>query len=67
MPAILPREAEALWLDLTHQDVQQLTQLLHPYPAEQLEAYPVSRRINAVQENDAHLLDRMPDHGDQGR
>src|SRR3989442_10764456 len=40
MPVMLPREAEALWLDRTVEDPQGLLPLLVPYPAEALEDYP---------------------------
>ena len=39
-------EAEAVWLDPTIQDPARLLPLLKPYPAEKMEAYPVSARVN---------------------
>jgi putative SOS response-associated peptidase YedK len=65
MPAILPYEAEAVWLDPAVQDVARLTALLRPYPAEELEVYPVSRRVNSVKHNDARLLDLVENHAEQ--
>jgi putative SOS response-associated peptidase YedK len=62
MPVILPREAEAIWLDPAVQDVGQPTALLRPYSADDLEAYPVSRRVNAVRQNDPSLLKRVAEH-----
>jgi putative SOS response-associated peptidase YedK len=56
MPVILPRDAEALWLDPEIEDAELLTALLRPYPAEAMEAYPVSRRVNSVRNNDADLI-----------
>lgn len=50
MPVILTREAEGLWLDPAIQDPTQLLPLLKPYPAEGMELYPVSTRVN----NPAH-------------
>jgi putative SOS response-associated peptidase YedK len=50
MPVILTREAEAVWLDPTIQDPEGLLPLLGPYPAEEMEAYPVSTQVN----NTAH-------------
>ena len=46
MPVILTREAEPVWLDPAIQDPAHLLQLLKPYPAEEMGAYPVSRRVN---------------------
>ena len=50
MPVILTREAERVWLDPAIQDPTQLLPLLVPYPAEEMEAYSVSQRVN----NPAH-------------
>ena len=50
MPVILTREAEAIWLDPAIQEPTQLLPLLKPYPAEGMELYPVSTRVN----NPAH-------------
>ena len=46
MPVILVRETEVIWLDPTIQDPARLLPLLRPYPAEEMEAYPVSTRVN---------------------
>ncbi|MDW8105641.1 MAG: SOS response-associated peptidase [Armatimonadota bacterium] len=50
MAVILRPEDEALWLDHSVREVKRLMALLQPYPAEELEAYPVSPRVN----NPAH-------------
>jgi putative SOS response-associated peptidase YedK len=50
MPVILTREAEGVWLDPMIQDPERLLPLLVPYPAEDMEAYPVSTTVN----NPAH-------------
>ena len=47
MPVMLPREAEALWLDRTVEDPQVLLPLLAPYPAKAMEAYAVSPLVNS--------------------
>ena len=47
MPVILSREAEAIWLDPTIQEPAKLLRLLKPYPAEEIEVYPVSRLVNS--------------------
>lgn len=52
MPVILPPEAYAPWLDPELQDVAQLQQLLRPYPAGEMEAFPVSPRVNSPRVDD---------------
>lgn len=45
MPAILPREAYARWLDPALA-LPEVLDLLEPFPAEAMEAYPVSNLVN---------------------
>jgi len=47
MPVILPRKAEALWLDRTVEDPQKLLPLLASYSAKEMEAYAVSALVNS--------------------
>ena len=47
MPAILPPEAYARWLDAAEQKPGALSDLLRPYPADQMIAYAVSRVVNS--------------------
>ena len=47
MPVILPRKAEALWLDRTVDDPQTLLPLLAPYPDKEMSAYEVSLLVNS--------------------
>jgi putative SOS response-associated peptidase YedK len=46
MPVILRRDDEKLWLDRKITDLSVILPLLKPYPASQMEAYPVSTRVN---------------------
>lgn len=46
MPAILRREDEDAWLD-PKADQEQLMALLSAYPADEMEAYPVSKALNS--------------------
>jgi putative SOS response-associated peptidase YedK len=46
MPVILPPETYDLWLDPAVREAEQFLSLLVPYPTEDIEAYPVSRRLN---------------------
>jgi putative SOS response-associated peptidase YedK len=47
MPVLLPRDAEALWLDRSIEDPARLLPLLIPYPAEAMDAYTVSLAVNS--------------------
>src|SRR5687767_360731 len=46
MVVILPREHYEQWLDPKERPSEELAKLLRPYPAEEMEAYPVSRTVN---------------------
>lgn len=46
MPVILPPETYDRWLDPAEQKPGAFSDLLVPYPAEQMTAYPVSRVVN---------------------
>jgi putative SOS response-associated peptidase YedK len=56
MPAILRREDEALWLNPDETERERLQPLLRPYPASQMEAWPVSRAVNNPQNDSAELI-----------
>jgi len=55
MPVILPRAAYARWLDPSVDDPRALVPLLGPLPADDLEAWPVSRLVNTAS-NDSPAL-----------
>ena len=60
MPVILPESAWAQWLDPDEQDIDALSKLLVPSPAELIEAYPVSADVNNARNNGpelAHAVD----------
>jgi putative SOS response-associated peptidase YedK len=46
MPAILRPSQHAAWLSMEEDKPQRLQQLLKPYPAEEMEIYPVSSVVN---------------------
>lgn len=46
MPAIFPREKEEIWLRPGPVGAADLASLLVPYPADEMEAFPVSGRVN---------------------
>lgn len=46
MPVILKREDEKVWINKEEKNIEKLLSLLKPYPAEDMEAYPVSKKVN---------------------
>src|SRR5438552_1291051 len=48
MPAILPAEAYALWLDPELGDADRLGELLRPYPASEMAARAVGPAVNGA-------------------
>jgi len=58
MPVILePRDYER-WLDSSDQ-ARPPVDLMRPYPAEKMRAWPVSDQVGNVRNNDAHLLEQL--------
>jgi putative SOS response-associated peptidase YedK len=55
MPVILHQEDEDVWLD-KESDPEQLLSVLVAYPADAMEAYPVSRAVNSPANESAELL-----------
>ncbi|VTR94043.1 YoaM OS=Dictyoglomus thermophilum (strain ATCC 35947 / DSM 3960 / H-6-12) GN=DICTH_0452 PE=4 SV=1: DUF159 [Gemmata massiliana] len=56
MAAILPEEHFAAWLDPKETRSANLLPLLTPYPAEQMEAWPVSECVNRASAGGADLI-----------
>lgn len=56
MPVILHPDAISLWLSDT-EDYKGLQDILRPVDDKLLKAYPVSKRVNSVQNNDASLCE----------
>lgn len=56
MPVILARDAEAEWLDPEVTDPLQVERLLQPYPAEEIDLWPVDPAVGNVRNNDPSLL-----------
>ncbi|MCC6727788.1 MAG: SOS response-associated peptidase [Chthonomonadales bacterium] len=63
MPAILAPDDEASWLGGAGKRVEDLLSLLAPYDDRGMEAYPVSRRVNAPTVNDASCIEPLADEG----
>ena len=54
----MPREKEAVWLDPPRSDYGALRDLLVPYPADEMEAYQISRLVNSPQNDTAEVMAR---------
>ena len=60
MPVVLPQEAEEKWLS---GDPVERHDLCRPYPADDLDAYPISTRVNDPSTDDPQVLE--PAEGEQ--
>jgi putative SOS response-associated peptidase YedK len=58
MPVILRREDEDEWLDPENTETEHLLPLLRPYPASEMEAYPVSKMVNSPRNDQPDILAR---------
>ena len=58
MPAILLPEQEEVWLD-PGISADEAVAMIGPYPSGQMRAYPVSKRVNNVRENDSALIEQI--------
>jgi len=45
MPVIVPKDAQALWLDTKNKDASMLQNILKPYPAEELACEPANLKL----------------------
>ena len=59
MPVIVAADDYAAWLDAGNGDVSLLKSLIRPYPADRMEAYPVSLRVNTPSNDDAALVEQV--------
>jgi putative SOS response-associated peptidase YedK len=59
MPVILPPENYDSWLRPEALGPEELSPLLVPYPADEMEAFPVSTAVNSPKNEGAHLMARM--------
>jgi putative SOS response-associated peptidase YedK len=58
MPVVLAEADWDRWLDTAFPDAGTLSGLLRPFVAGALEAWPVSRQVNAPKNQGAALIDR---------
>jgi putative SOS response-associated peptidase YedK len=59
MPAILEKQDEDTWLNPDETESADLLKLLHPYPASEMEAYPVSRLVNSPANDTKEVIVRV--------
>lgn len=59
MPVILRQEDEALWLDRSVQEPEAIRPLLVPYPADELEAYPVGKAVGSVKVDEPSCIEPL--------
>lgn len=57
MPVILPPDLYSAWLEPDNDDREELLSMLTAYPAEEMKAYPVSRRVNKPANDDRSVLE----------
>jgi putative SOS response-associated peptidase YedK len=60
MPVILDPDSYDLWLDPTLTNVKAISELLMPYDARLMRCYPLSTRINHVDNDDSHQRSAQP-------
>lgn len=59
MPVILDRESYDMWLDPGMTNVAAVSELLKPYDAECMRCYPISTRVNRVENDDEECSRRV--------
>jgi putative SOS response-associated peptidase YedK len=57
MPVMLHARDVERWLDPSVKDAEDITPLLRPYPAEEMAAHPVSRRVNKPENEGPELIE----------
>ncbi len=62
MPLIIAREDWERWLDPELTDEKEIEQMLKPYPADEMRAYPVSTRVNNAKNDDPGLIEPLPEY-----
>lgn len=56
MPVILNREDEVRWLSKDPPSLEDMKEILRPYPSDDMDAYPVSSRVNSPVVDDERLI-----------
>lgn len=60
MPVILDYDFYDRWLERSTPDIADLTELLRPYPADELVVYPVRPLVNRTDKDERALLEALP-------
>ncbi|MDN4090941.1 SOS response-associated peptidase [Paenibacillus polymyxa] len=60
MPVILAEDAVNIWLDRNVSSVDQVMNMLQPYPGKSMIVYPVSRSVGNVRNTDSSLIEEVP-------
>ena len=58
MPALVREEDEEVWLDPAVEDTGRLARVLAPFPADRMESYEVSPRVNSPENEGPSLVER---------
>lgn len=64
MPVILAEKDHAAWLDPKNEKTDLLQPLLKPYPSDEMRAYPVSTRVNNIQNDGPELIEPVVQEND---
>jgi putative SOS response-associated peptidase YedK len=59
MPVIIPADHHDEWLDQATEGKDQLLDMLRPYPAREMEAYPVSKHVNSPRNNSPECIKKL--------
>ena len=57
MPVILSADGYDQWLDPSATNAESLQELLQPFPADEMEAFPVSRAVNRAGQDDQSMIE----------
>jgi putative SOS response-associated peptidase YedK len=63
MPVILSKDAENAWLNPDVVEIEQLKQYLAPYPDKEMEAYPVSTKVNIPKNDIPEIIQPVSEAG----
>jgi putative SOS response-associated peptidase YedK len=59
MPVILHERDHQRWLDPSEKPPGELDDLLKPYPASEMEAYPISKQVNSPKNDGPELIAKV--------
>jgi putative SOS response-associated peptidase YedK len=65
MPVIIAPEDYGAWMDPTCEKPADIAHLLRPFPADEMAAYPVDRRVNSPRNDDPACIEPLEDLPDE--